>query len=530
MGSIIILGDRPSRHRATVYGWARERNAALSRGIRAIATLGLTRIINFAHGSLFMLGAYAAFTAVGSNVSSWWGFVFMLAVSAVAVGAFGMAFEMIILRRIYRSPQAFQLLVTFSLVLICADGVRLLWGNSEHAVSEVPAQLEGYIRPFGVTFPVYRLFLIVTGIAVCLGMWAMLYRTCWGILVRAATVDRDMLRALGVDVGQLFTAVFALGAGLAGLAGGLAAPIVSIGPGLHGQVLTDAFVIVAIGGMGSFPGSFIGAILIGQANAFGILMFPQMAIVVPFALMTWFWCSARRDYSGGGSDYAWFITCARNCKFAVATGPGIGFLDLRVHSDYRLSLYAVSFNLLLGYGGMLAFGYATFFGLGAYAFGVLLVKLDAGVFISIVAAPFVAAAVGALIAYFCIRLSGIYFGMLTFAFQMLTYSIFLKSYDFAGGDDGLRGLVHSGRAWHTEGHLLFRARGCVVLCVSVVADRPLAVWRRAPCPAQQQAQESGNRHQCRPPQMERVCHQLFFRRHCGCILGDCQRKCFSRLA
>jgi branched-chain amino acid transport system permease protein len=247
--------------------------------------LGLTRIINFAHGSLFMLGAYAAFTAVGSSASTWSSFALMLVVSALAVAAFGIAFELIILRRIYRSPQAFQLLVTFSLVLICGDGVRLIWGNSEHAVSELPPQLEGYIRPFGVTFPMYRLFLIVTGVAVCVGLWAVLYRTRWGILVRAATVDRDMLRALGVNVGRLFTAVFALGAGLAGLAGGLAAPIASIGPGLHAQVLTDAFVIVAIGGMGSFLGSFVGAFLIGQANAFGILVLPQMAIVLPFALM-----------------------------------------------------------------------------------------------------------------------------------------------------------------------------------------------------------------------------------------------------
>jgi len=248
--------------------------------------LGLTRIINFAHGSLFMLGAYAAFSTVGSNATTWPRFAAMLIVSAVAVAAFGVAFELLVLRRIYRSPQAFQLLVTFSLVLICGDAVRLIWGNAEHAVSELPAQLEGYIRPFGVTFPVYRLFLIGAGMAVCAGLWALLYRTRWGILVRAATVDRDMLRALGVNVGRLFTTVFALGTGLAGLAGGLAAPIVSIGPGLHAQVLTDAFVIVAIGGMGSFPGSFAGALLIGQANAFGILILPQMAIVLPFALMT----------------------------------------------------------------------------------------------------------------------------------------------------------------------------------------------------------------------------------------------------
>lgn len=133
------------------------------------------------------------------------------------------------------------------------------------------------------------------------------------------------------------------------------------------------------------------------------------------------------------------------------------------------SLYAVSFNLLLGYGGMLAFGYATFFGVGAYAFGILLVKVGAHVFVSMVAAPFVAAAVGALIAYFCIRLSGIYFGMLTFAFQMLAYSIFLKSYDFAGGDDGLRGLVIPG--------VLGTPKGIYYFALTVVAICIFLLWR-----------------------------------------------------
>ena len=128
--------------------------------------------------------------------------------------------------------------------------------------------------------------LIGVGIAICIGLWVLIYRSRWGMLVRAATVDRQMLQALGVDVRRLFTTVFGLGAGLAGLAGGLAAPIMSIGPGLHAQVLIDAFVVVVIGGMGSLPGALAGALLVGQANAFGTLAFPTLAIVVPFLVMT----------------------------------------------------------------------------------------------------------------------------------------------------------------------------------------------------------------------------------------------------
>ncbi len=246
---------------------------------------GVSRIVNFAHGGIFMLGAYFTYTVVNLLGSSIYSFVLALIVSTATTFLFGVAFEMLCLRRIYRSPQAFQLLVTFGLVLILGDAVRLIWGREENSI-EIPALLNGIVRPFGVSFPVYRIALFVIGLAICLGMWALIYRSRWGMFVRAATVDREMLQALGVDVRRLFTTVFGLGAALAGLAGGLAAPILAVGPGLHAQVLIDAFVVVVIGGMGSLPGALAGALLVGQANAFGTLAFPTLAIVVPFIVMT----------------------------------------------------------------------------------------------------------------------------------------------------------------------------------------------------------------------------------------------------
>lgn len=245
---------------------------------------GVSRIINFAHGAIFMLGAYFAFTVASFAGSSIYSFALALIASTVGCFVFGAGFEYLILRRIYRSPQAFQLLVTFGLVLVLGDAVRLIWGNDEHSVA-VPAGLDGFVRPLGVTFPVYRLGLIGFGVLICFGLWLLLYRHRWGSLIRAATVDREMLQALGVDVRRLFTLVFGLGAGLAGLAGGLAAPIVSIGPGLHAQVLIDAFVVVVIGGMGSLPGALVGALLVGETNSFGTLAFPSLSIVVPFVVM-----------------------------------------------------------------------------------------------------------------------------------------------------------------------------------------------------------------------------------------------------
>jgi len=245
---------------------------------------GVSRVINFAHGAVFMLGAYIAFTIVSFAGSSIPAFFAALVLATCGTFLFGAAFEMLCLRRIYRSPQAFQLLITFGMVLVLGDAVRLIWGREENSIA-VPEGLDGIVRPFGVSFPVYRLALIGVGVVICYGLWYLLYRNRWGMLVRAATVDREMLQALGVDVRRIYTLVFGLGTGLAGFAGALAAPIVSIGPGLHAEVLIDAFVVVVIGGMGSLPGALAGALLVGQANAFGTLIFPSFAIVVPFIVM-----------------------------------------------------------------------------------------------------------------------------------------------------------------------------------------------------------------------------------------------------
>jgi branched-chain amino acid transport system permease protein len=246
---------------------------------------GVSRIINFAHGAVYMLGAYFAWTVVGAASRNPYTFVAAIAFSTLASFAFGVVFEMLFLRRIYRSDQAFQLLVTFALVLILGDAVRLVWGREENS-GLAPLGLDGAVRMFGVAMSSYRVLLIAVGAVVCVALWLLLYRTRLGVLIRAATVDREMLKALGVRTERLFTLVFGLGCGLAGLAGGLSVPIVSVGPGLHSQVLIEAFAVVVIGGMGSFPGALVGAFLLGQANAFGALAIPALAIVLPFAVMT----------------------------------------------------------------------------------------------------------------------------------------------------------------------------------------------------------------------------------------------------
>jgi branched-chain amino acid transport system permease protein len=254
----------------------------ISAGLSLI--FGVLRILNFAHGALFMLGALIAASIATLLPGPFAGFAAALVGAAVGLALLGAVIETNLLRRIYRAPHEMQLLLTFGLVFIIGDAAKLIWGREEHSVA-MPAILTGSARAFGVVFPLYRLFLIAAGAALAAGLWFALYRTRWGIFIRAATMDREMLSALGVNTRLLFTTVFALGAALAGLGGALAAPIVAVGPGLHVQVIIDAFVVVVIGGLGSVLGAFVASLLIGLVNAFGVLAFPSAAVVLTFACM-----------------------------------------------------------------------------------------------------------------------------------------------------------------------------------------------------------------------------------------------------
>ena len=254
----------------------------ISAGLSLI--FGVLRIINFAHGALFMFGALIAVTITALAPAGNASFVAALLGASAGLAVLGAAVEIGLLRRIYHAPHEYQLLLTFALVFIFGDAAKLIWGREDNSVS-VPAVLSGSTQALGLTFPTYRLFLIAFGVAVAVALWVVLHRTRWGILVRAATMDRGMLSALGVNTRRLFTMVFALGAALAGLGGALAAPIVAVGPGLHVQVIIDAFVVVVIGGMGSVLGALVASLLVGIVNAFGVLAFPGLAVVLTFAVM-----------------------------------------------------------------------------------------------------------------------------------------------------------------------------------------------------------------------------------------------------
>src|SRR5713226_259068 len=245
---------------------------------------GVTRIVNLAHGSFYMVGAYVMVTLVEflpEHPLSFWG---ALLLAPFGVAALGGVIEMGLLRRIYHRDPLLQLILTFGLILVIGTLVLLAWGPDNKSVSR-PEALAGSVRVFGQPFPSYYLVVLALAPVVAVGLWLIFYRTRWGMLIRAATVDREMLGALGVDVSKLYTQVFCFGSLLAGLGGALSAPTVAVALGMDGDVLTTAFVVVVIGGLGSFAGSFISALLVGELQSFGILIFPSVSIVLLFLIM-----------------------------------------------------------------------------------------------------------------------------------------------------------------------------------------------------------------------------------------------------
>jgi branched-chain amino acid transport system permease protein len=245
---------------------------------------GVMRVINFAHGSFYMLGAYLAWQAMRWLHPAAGAFWPAALFAACAVALLGAVVERLLLRHLYGVDELYQLLFTYALVLILGDAAKFLWGTDQLSVP-TPPLLSGSIRVFGTTQPVYNLFIIALGPAIALAGWLVLNRTSAGRLVRAAAYDREMLGALGANVGSIYTGMFVVASFLAGLSGALVTPLESIVPGMDVLIIVQAFIVVVIGGMGSIWGTLVGSIIYGQVLSFGILIFPGFSLFSVFALM-----------------------------------------------------------------------------------------------------------------------------------------------------------------------------------------------------------------------------------------------------
>ncbi|HZQ02161.1 MAG TPA: branched-chain amino acid ABC transporter permease [Reyranella sp.] len=245
---------------------------------------GVMRVLNFAHGSFYMLGAYLAWQAVqwlAPMLESFW---LAALAAALIVAVLGGLVERLLLRYMYGKEELYQLLLTYALVLILGDAAKAIWGTQQLSVSRPPI-LDGGIEIFGSVLPVYNIFIMAAGGVIAVVGWLILARTSAGRMVRAAALDREMLGALGANVGALYTGMFMASSFLAGLSGALVTPIESIVPGMDVEVIVEAFIVVVIGGLGSFWGTFWGSLIYGQVLSFGILILPSFSLFSVFALM-----------------------------------------------------------------------------------------------------------------------------------------------------------------------------------------------------------------------------------------------------
>ena len=416
---------------------------------------GVTRVVNFAHGSLAMLGAYLGWTLLTRLPRDPAWFALGVAGTAAGLAALGALLEMGLLRRLYRSPELFQLLATFGVVLIVQDAALAVWGPDDLTISR-PPWLRAFVRIAGERFPVYDLVLIALGPAVLAVLWLLFNRTRWGRLVRAATWDRDMVNALGVDQRVLFTSVFALGAGLAGLAGALGLPDGSANLGIDLSVVTDAFVVVVIGGLGSVTGAYLASLLIGLLQAFGVVLLPKATLVLVFVVMAAVLVLRPNGLLGRGTAptaLAGTAILVRPPTRGMLLGWGLLLLAALaaplVAGPYALSilteaavavLFAASLHFVMGPGGMASFGHAAWFGIGAYAAGLSVQWLGTPMPAALLLAPVAAGLAAALFGAFVVRLSGVYLAMLTLAFAQIVWAAAFQWVSVTGGDNGILGV------------------------------------------------------------------------------------------
>jgi len=242
---------------------------------------GIMGIINLAHGSFYMLGAYFAFFF--AQLTGNLGLAILLAVPCAI--ALGFALEVLLFRALYVRDHLYQVLLTYGLILVLEESRSLLFGDDVHGVA-VPRFLDFSIPLTGnLSYPAYRLALSGVCLAVAGGLWLLIQKTRLGMAIRAGATNREMVQSLGIDIAWLFRAVFALGVALAAFAGMIAAPVASVYPGMGNQILIVSFVVVVIGGIGSIKGAFVGALLIGLADTFGQVFAPQLAGMTVYVLM-----------------------------------------------------------------------------------------------------------------------------------------------------------------------------------------------------------------------------------------------------
>lgn len=455
---------------------------------------GVTRIVNFAHGSFFMLGAL--FTA--HWVTNWfpaWGEsapLYLLAMfsGAVCAGLAGAIAEFILLRRMAGAPELYQLVATFGLTLAMHDAMQWGFGTDEVFAPRFPG-LKGSVRIGDGFFPEYQLAMIALGPLVWLGLHLLLRRSLFGQRLRAATQDRAMLAALGVNPKPLMLGAVVLGCALAGLGGALVLPREPANLQMAMNVIVETFVVVVTGGLGSVGGAFVAALLIGLVHAVGTDLFPQATLVIVFLTMAVVLVfrpqginglAASRHETGGGVREAaqkfrglrlgciWvFAIAAVFVLLAALAWAGGPYWQALAGDALVLMIFGISLQAMMALGGLVSFGHAAFFALGGYGAALSHSLWGASLPVALAVGCAAALAVAAVFGAAVVRSSGVYLAMLSLALAQVVWASASQWAGLTGGDNGLIGLTLVSNA----GRPLFYALLVALALVAVMALRHL---------------------------------------------------------
>lgn len=449
---------------------------------------GVTRIVNFAHGSFFMLGALVSAHAVTrwwpSLAESAWGYAAVMLLGALVACLLGAMTEVLLLRRMRRAPELYQLVATFGLTLALHDLMLWVFGPEEVFAPRFPG-LKGAVALGEAYFPTWQLFTLALGPLVWWGLHLLLTRTLWGRQVKAATQDREMLDALGVNPAPLMLGVVMLGCALAGLAGALQLPREPAHLQMDVSVVVETFVVVVTGGLGSVGGAFAAALLIGVIHALGVAFVPQATLVLVFLTMAVVLVLRPQGLGGAalavpqreavpvfsvspGGRSGWALMALVACLLLWALGQGDYSRSL-TEDLLVMMLLGLSLQVMMALGGLVSFGHAAFFALGAYGAALAHLHWGWGLMASVLAGMAVGTAVAAVFGLVLTRMSGVYLAMLSLSLAQLIWAGASQWVGLTGGDNGLIGL----QLIAPEARGVF---GCALLALVLGSVAMLARW------------------------------------------------------
>ncbi|MFD1562653.1 ABC transporter permease [Haloarchaeobius amylolyticus] len=437
---------------------------------------GVMDVINFSHGELFALGAYFAISITGT-LGVGLGFWTALVVAPLLVGVVGVAIERFTIRPLYGRNPLYHILLTFGLVLIINDLIKLVWGTQQRNLG-VPGYLSQPVGVAGIQVSLYNYFMILFAGALALGIYLFLERTKYGMIVRAGSQDRQMVRNVGIDIDKYYTLVFGLGAALAAVGGIVLGGYQSVSTGMGNSVIIPAFIIVVLGGLGSFRGAVFGGLLVGvirtMTRTYGGAEFGEIAgitlslpdlegltiflLMIAVLLIKPQGLFGNPEFQDEGGEEGDLLTGAGGGVFTDSVRMKLGaavvgllaiapFAILLTGSDYYIillnrvlimAIFALSLDIVMGYTGLVPLGHTMFYGVGAYVAALVMIHYTSSFVIALLGAIVICALIAWIVGSLSIRVSGVYFAMITLAFAELFYNAVFK-FQFTGGSDGLLG-------------------------------------------------------------------------------------------